>query len=745
MGFKFDPLAGRFTYIPPSNLENISVNNLPTTNQPEGTQAYCLDATGFGKFGSNSQSVIYSKGSSWYRTDTNTEVVPNPRSIWEVGSTYNTYNPNLSSFNETIINSSTSGGIYTQNSFIDMPINGQLIRIYVKYQIKSSLRGTGNNACIIFSNGWGASVDDFTTYINNDYAVVQYDWRGTFNGTYSYPTTLMTLYPPALSALNQVTNPNANYAKQVSVNSISDIRNQDFYYWYAMPRRVLAYAKSLSADISSSKIGFWGHSWGGQIAYNMAIESDIKASVAAFGNGWIHYWKTFGVLPYSIPYAEPTFSEANNYYISTLESQSYAKYMKAPLLWMTSTNDFHGQFDNGFKNFEISPVSGSYAFKVNANHDYSGMEQNIKLWFDKYLKGSAITWPTNPNTIPSLTLTGPNSGYPMVTVSPSNVASISSVQIYYALETANPMNRTWLPAITVNNGNGTWSAQTSCYNTNGYVFAYAQIAYNNTVIVCSKQAAFIPNTLGNAVPLPVNYWKPTDATSGTVNLWLDAADSNTISLSGTYVTEWRDKSSVANNAISQYGEEPVFTNVDGLNAIRFTGSKRLFSTNKFTARDFRNVFIVAKYELQNVFYSATGYVALFEAAVTGGSSNGNCFFANSVSQAFTGTSFLGGAFYLNGTQISPDTNGRTVLPQLNTALGIISSSSSSAVSVGGYALGSLREISSPWDGVICEVVSYGSTLTTTERQKIEGYLAWKWNIVSLLPSDHPYKSTRPVI
>ena len=164
----------------------------------------------------------------------------------------------------------------------------------------------------------------------------------------------MTLYPPALSALNQVTNPNANYAKQVSVTSISDIRNQDFYYWYAMPRRVLAYTKSLSADISLSKIGFWGHSWGGQIAYNMAIESDIKASVAAFGNGWIHYWKTFGVLPYSIPYTEPTFSEANNYYISTLESQSYAKYMKAPLLWMSSTNDFHGQFDNGFKNFEMS-------------------------------------------------------------------------------------------------------------------------------------------------------------------------------------------------------------------------------------------------------------------------------------------------------------------------------------------------------------------------------------------------------
>jgi len=30
------------------------------------------------------------------------------------------------------------------------------------------------------------------------------------------------------------------------------------------------------------------------------------------------------------------------------------------------------------------------------------------------------------------------------------------------------------------------------------------------------------------------------------------------------------------------------------------------------------------------------------------------------------------------------------------------------------------------------------------RQKIEGYLAWKWNFVSQLPSDHPYKTERPL-
>ena len=29
------------------------------------------------------------------------------------------------------------------------------------------------------------------------------------------------------------------------------------------------------------------------------------------------------------------------------------------------------------------------------------------------------------------------------------------------------------------------------------------------------------------------------------------------------------------------------------------------------------------------------------------------------------------------------------------------------------------------------------------RQKIEGYFSWKWNLVSLLPSNHPYKTAQP--
>jgi hypothetical protein len=40
------------------------------------------------------------------------------------------------------------------------------------------------------------------------------------------------------------------------------------------------------------------------------------------------------------------------------------------------------------------------------------------------------------------------------------------------------------------------------------------------------------------------------------------------------------------------------------------------------------------------------------------------------------------------------------------------------------------------------IIIHGDTSTTT-RQFIEGYLAWKWGLVASLPADHPYKLAPP--
>ena len=46
-------------------------------------------------------------------------------------------------------------------------------------------------------------------------------------------------------------------------------------------------------------------------------------------------------------------------------------------------------------------------------------------------------------------------------------------------------------------------------------------------------------------------------------------------------------------------------------------------------------------------------------------------------------------------------------------------------------------------GSIAEVVAYDRALSDGVRQKLEGYLAHKWGLVSALPSAHNYKNTKP--
>jgi hypothetical protein len=48
-----------------------------------------------------------------------------------------------------------------------------------------------------------------------------------------------------------------------------------------------------------------------------------------------------------------------------------------------------------------------------------------------------------------------------------------------------------------------------------------------------------------------------------------------------------------------------------------------------------------------------------------------------------------------------------------------------------------------FNGDISEFVAISGTLSTDIRQKIEGYLAHKWNTKAYLPSDHPYKNSAP--
>lgn len=49
------------------------------------------------------------------------------------------------------------------------------------------------------------------------------------------------------------------------------------------------------------------------------------------------------------------------------------------------------------------------------------------------------------------------------------------------------------------------------------------------------------------------------------------------------------------------------------------------------------------------------------------------------------------------------------------------------------------------DGQIAELIDCAAVLTTAERQRVEGYLAWKYDLAANLPAGHPYANEKPTL
>jgi hypothetical protein len=49
------------------------------------------------------------------------------------------------------------------------------------------------------------------------------------------------------------------------------------------------------------------------------------------------------------------------------------------------------------------------------------------------------------------------------------------------------------------------------------------------------------------------------------------------------------------------------------------------------------------------------------------------------------------------------------------------------------------------NGFISAMVATSSLLSTADRERLEGYLAWKWGLVANLRAAHPFKNRPPLI
>jgi hypothetical protein len=255
----------------------------------------------------------------------------------------------------------------------------------------------------------------------------------------------------------------------------------------------------------------------------------------------------------------------------------------------------------------------------------------------------------------------------------------------------------------------------------------------------------------SVAPIPSNSFNP--STIANLNLWLDGQHSSSVELSNNLVSIWNDRSG-QNNHFNRSGGTITYAEPSGINnrpAIYFQTAPSTYLSRTFNIAPTNelSLFMIV-YHVSNVagnselFYSNAGptspgyaYFDLFSNTNT--PSGLLSFNIGNETQVSTGVDIKGSVnlveVIINNNEAGSAqafVNG-TSIPSIPRGPLDLSNNITWAISGGAFI------------GYIGEVITYTFDTTTTNRQRIEGYLAWKWGIQNNLPTNQPYKTAPPIL
>lgn len=242
-------------------------------------------------------------------------------------------------------------------------------------------------------------------------------------------------------------------------------------------------------------------------------------------------------------------------------------------------------------------------------------------------------------------------------------------------------------------------------------------------------------------------WSPSNLGTGILTAWYkgDSITGN----DGDAVSAWSDSSGNGNNlAQASSARQPTIqTNeLNSLPVVRYDGTNDILSDSDIAALDVGtgDIWVATVFKATNdgtanfIFEKGTTQFAVMNTAAgilqirLGGTSN----IPTQSDGNWSRTEFV----LVTGSRVSATctgfVNGSAMTTTNTTNTGSISNSD--VLDVGAAAVGG-----NPLTGDIAEVLVGGATLTTADRQRLEGYLCWKWGLEDNLPSDHPYKNFPP--
>lgn len=247
-------------------------------------------------------------------------------------------------------------------------------------------------------------------------------------------------------------------------------------------------------------------------------------------------------------------------------------------------------------------------------------------------------------------------------------------------------------------------------------------------------------------------WLPTQITG--LQCWLDATDHDTLyDNDHGNLGQWVDRTGNGHEFTQPLvTQQPVW---NGTDTVTFDGGDRLVNdTLQFDdayiwgdTTTGHSVFVVAKStgdDVSRLLASPQEPRFLFGGGVSTGDNNFMVAYGHTT-RNYNSTSVLTpvnslssvnilGVVNTQDTQTTPYYNGQA----LDTIDGQMTAFTGLNIGAGSYSV-----VDGTWSGDVHEIVIFDLQLSSPDREKVEGYLAWKWNLVDKLATAHAYKLAPP--
>lgn len=276
--------------------------------------------------------------------------------------------------NEEIVSEREEGGaVYREVYFYGRQTQKGQVKIYAQYVFPKN-KQEFPAVMILFEAGMAADMKFVKRFLALGYAVLCVDYCGDND------TGKCTQYPSDIDYANYVRAGRAIEFAEPTAKETS------WYEWAGVARYAARYLAEKPEVTRSGAIGLRS---GGEILFKIAPYAPIACMVSVCAGGWLAYR---GIDKFDAD-RKRVFDEERHRFIAGIDSQSYAPYVKCPVLFTTAINDKKYNYDRVYDTFQqINPkVEKAMLFSSHGNGLVGNRSmKNIHLFLDKFLKKRTV-------------------------------------------------------------------------------------------------------------------------------------------------------------------------------------------------------------------------------------------------------------------------------------------------------------------------------------------------------------------